>query len=483
MKLTERLALCWRILHAKPGNLMAHADMELPSAKDDDMQSLMNRQLRELVLVFSTHGHSGFSASYARQALGKLLAFEPLRPLTGAPDEWYEVCEGVFQNRRCWRDALAAPDEPAPSLTDKWRDLALKFDRHRMAAMWHLRALLADPGAHAAAARAFLDEPPPPAEPVAVAVPVGWKLVPAEPTREMLVAINWPNDPSGYRAMLAASPAAPAASEETNDAPWTGAQLDEIARAVKDQCGPATAIRVRELLAAPAAPAASAEPVPAPAIDYAARHQMAVTSEWCRGWDDCRAAMLAALAAPAEPVGVPDAPSNSGNPPKLKPCPFCGKRPTLVIRPENAESSRYFAAVACYCGGYTACAHKMVIAPEADEAESLVTEAWNTRSAQVATPAAPAAQAWQPIETAPKDGRKIMLSYRNRNGKPRSVLARWLTDEQAEETDADGVGLEGGWYECIDNWDEYTEVCIHEGDPTHWMPLPAAPAGISQGGE
>lgn len=33
-----------------------------------------------------------------------------------------------------------------------------------------------------------------------------YKLVPVEPTQEMLVAINWPNDPTGYRAMLAAAP-------------------------------------------------------------------------------------------------------------------------------------------------------------------------------------------------------------------------------------------------------------------------------------
>lgn len=45
------------------------------------------------------------------------------------------------------------------------------------------------------------------------AVPAGWQLVPVEPTREMLVAINWPNDPAGYRAMLAAAPAAPVAQE------------------------------------------------------------------------------------------------------------------------------------------------------------------------------------------------------------------------------------------------------------------------------
>ena len=83
--------------------------------------------------------------------------------------------------------------------------------------------------------------------------------------------------------------------------------------------------------------------------------------------------------------------------------------------------------------------------------------------------------AWQPIETAPKTGKKVILFYLNRNNFPRTVMARWLTDDEAAETDTDCVGLEGGWYECIDNWDDYTEVAIHEGEPTHWMPLPPAP--------
>ncbi len=103
MNFKDRLSLCWRVLRAKPGNLFAHADRELPKPNGDDMQELMNQQLRELILVFSTHGHSGFSASYARGALDKLLAYEPLRPLTGEPDEWNEVGPGVFQNNRCSR--------------------------------------------------------------------------------------------------------------------------------------------------------------------------------------------------------------------------------------------------------------------------------------------------------------------------------------------------------------------------------------------
>lgn len=81
---------------------------------------------------------------------------------------------------------------------------------------------------------------------------------------------------------------------------------------------------------------------------------------------------------------------------------------------------------------------------------------------------------WQPIETAPRDGRKIIVTYTNRLGNTRTVMARWLTEEQAVECDGDGVGLEEGWYECIDNWDDYTEVAIHEGEPSSWMPLPEA---------
>ena len=83
-----------------------------------------------------------------------------------------------------------------------------------------------------------------------------------------------------------------------------------------------------------------------------------------------------------------------------------------------------------------------------------------------------------PIATAPQTGRKVIVFYLNRNNLPRTVMARWLTDEQAAETDADDVGLKGGWYECIDNWDDYTEVAIHEGKPTHWMPLPSPPLSV-----
>lgn len=103
MNLMKRLALCGRILRANPGNLLKHANRELPPDENDEMQQLMNNQLRELILVFSSHGHSGTSASYATSVLEKLLRFKPLRPLTGEPDEWNEVSSGLYQNKRCSR--------------------------------------------------------------------------------------------------------------------------------------------------------------------------------------------------------------------------------------------------------------------------------------------------------------------------------------------------------------------------------------------
>lgn len=82
-------------------NLMRHARRELPPESGDDMQRTMNRDLLHLLAVFASQGHSGFSASYATSVLEKLMRFEPLGPLTGADDEWFDHGNGMFQNIRC----------------------------------------------------------------------------------------------------------------------------------------------------------------------------------------------------------------------------------------------------------------------------------------------------------------------------------------------------------------------------------------------
>lgn len=118
----------------------------------------------------------------------------------------------------------------------EWRRLALQFDYHRMQALSHIRAMLASPSDHAPIAAEFLNQPPLDGEKVlaeriaalaqqdAQAVPMGYKLVPVEPTPEMVDAVC---DDVGlcdadkadedirveyrvaYRAMLAAAPTPP----------------------------------------------------------------------------------------------------------------------------------------------------------------------------------------------------------------------------------------------------------------------------------
>lgn len=107
-ELKQRIVLAWSIMRDRDrdSNIVAHAECEMTAAgmnDGDSMNAAMAQHLIDMVRVFAAAGHSGFSAGYACSALKKLLAFEPLVPLTGEPDEWHEVGDGVFQNVRCSR--------------------------------------------------------------------------------------------------------------------------------------------------------------------------------------------------------------------------------------------------------------------------------------------------------------------------------------------------------------------------------------------
>lgn len=88
-------------------NLRKHAEIELKAVgyKLDGADEPYNKAavdaILELIDVFSKQGHSGFSAPYCIQTFAKLASFEPICPLTGADDEWTEVGDGMFQNKRC----------------------------------------------------------------------------------------------------------------------------------------------------------------------------------------------------------------------------------------------------------------------------------------------------------------------------------------------------------------------------------------------
>ena len=104
MDIEAKRNLCQRIMEADT-SLLKYAKSELDrlNPEGDVIQNIMAQQLLEMVLVFSTHGHSGFSASYARSLLTRLLDWKPLSALTGEDDEWNEIdrSEPFFQNKRC----------------------------------------------------------------------------------------------------------------------------------------------------------------------------------------------------------------------------------------------------------------------------------------------------------------------------------------------------------------------------------------------
>lgn len=88
-----------------PNNsFLAFADRELRAtgyAPDAEVPvNWVYDNVMELMRTFSRQGHSGNSASWVRGIFNLLADFKPLSPLTGAPEEWMEVGEGVEQNRR-----------------------------------------------------------------------------------------------------------------------------------------------------------------------------------------------------------------------------------------------------------------------------------------------------------------------------------------------------------------------------------------------
>lgn len=84
--------------------------------------------------------------------------------------------------------------------------------------------------------------------------------------------------------------------------------------------------------------------------------------------------------------------------------------------------------------------------------------------AALSAPQQPSIGGWQPIETAPKDGSRVLL-YHSGFKHPfykRDLKARWWVDWWDERA----------WYQTAP-----------DAQPTHWMPLPAAPNSESVAGD
>lgn len=74
---------------------------------------------------------------------------------------------------------------------------------------------------------------------------------------------------------------------------------------------------------------------------------------------------------------------------------------------------------------------------------------------------------WQPIETAPKDGREVVLAVKYRAGIPKGVLVGHYM--QGGHCIEDHPPIAAGWY--FWNGREFDLAA----EPTHWMPLPHHP--------
>lgn len=121
--------------------------------------------------------------------------------------------------------------------------------------------------------------------------------------------------------------------------------------------------------------------------------------------------------------------------------------------------------------------------------QSLYNSVKRARAALSAQPAQPAQppEGWISVtERIPKSGESVLAFYKNRNGYGRRIRACWVAARTEESTTDSEIGIYDeehdcyydpeGWYEQINNWDEYRAVAVHEGNVTHWHVLPAAPA-------
>jgi len=87
----------------------------------------------------------------------------------------------------------------------------------------------------------------------------------------------------------------------------------------------------------------------------------------------------------------------------------------------------------------------------------------------------------------PDTEKHVFAYYRNALNKKRRVIAKLIGQFESESTDDledceyseedDKYYVIPGWYEVIDNWDDFSCVRITE-DVTHWQELPPWPSGV-----
>ena len=87
---------------------------------------------------------------------------------------------------------------------------------------------------------------------------------------------------------------------------------------------------------------------------------------------------------------------------------------------------------------------------------------------------------WMPIETAPKNGRTLLLGYFNSAGKWRTTRGQWMSQDYIDEYAEDPDFMSPGWHETTVEDDDGKCWPI---DPTDWMPLPPPPTTSAGSGK
>jgi hypothetical protein len=86
---------------------------------------------------------------------------------------------------------------------------------------------------------------------------------------------------------------------------------------------------------------------------------------------------------------------------------------------------------------------------------------------------------WQPIASAPRDGRTLLLGYVNSCGRWRTLRGQWYSQSLIEDEWEEPENGSPGWYETsVENDDPPN---CWQTEPTHWMPLPAPPENGPEG--
>ena len=65
----------------------------------EEMNSLMGKQILELIDLFASHGHSGFSAPYAIQSFSVLANYKPLVLIEDVPEQWMDCTDNSYQHK------------------------------------------------------------------------------------------------------------------------------------------------------------------------------------------------------------------------------------------------------------------------------------------------------------------------------------------------------------------------------------------------